>query len=107
MQYDIDIKSEHKELFLKARQLLISYDGMKETKKMRITTYSKDGKGICHMRTMPYGIDFGFLNGVKMEDKLNLLTGNGKVMRVLPIKLTFDEKIIRYYLDQSVALRKA
>ena len=79
MQYDKDLESEHKELFLEAREFLLSFNGIIETRKERITTYSNEKGGICHMRTMPYGIDFGFLKGAKMEDPFNLLTGNGKV----------------------------
>ncbi|MEE9439883.1 MAG: DUF1801 domain-containing protein [Saprospiraceae bacterium] len=86
MQYEKDLKSEFKELFLEARTLLLSYEGIIETKKERITTYSNKKGVICHMRTMPYGIDFGFLKGAKMEDKLGLLIGNGKAIRVLPQK---------------------
>ncbi len=104
MQYDIDILSDHNQLFLTARDILLSYEGMQETKKPRITTYSIGGKGICHMRTMPHGIDFGFLKGAKMEDKFNALTGDGKAMRVLPVSTVIDEATVRYYLDQAVAL---
>ncbi len=104
MQYDTDIQSLHKELFLQARELLLSYEGMIETKKPRITTYAVPGGGVCHMRTMPYGIDFGFLKGAKMEDKLNLLTGNGKAMRVLPVRGDLNEENARYYIDQAMSL---
>lgn len=103
MQFDKDVKSEHVTLFQEARSLLLSFEGMEETKKERITTYSKDRKGICHMRTMPHGIDFGFLKGAKMEDKFNLLTGNGKVMRVLPQEI-LNKEIVTYYLTQAIAI---
>lgn len=33
MQYDKDLESEHKELFLRARDFLLSFDGIAETKK--------------------------------------------------------------------------
>lgn len=82
MQYEIDLQSEHKKLFLEAIEFLLSFEGIEETKKKRITTYSDKNGGICHMRTMTYGIDFGFLKGAKMKDKLGLLTGDGKAIRV-------------------------
>lgn len=103
MQYDKDLASPHKALFLQARELLLSFDGIIETKKERITTYSNKKGGICHMRTMPYGIDFGFLKGAKMEDKLGLLTGKGKAIRVLPQK-ELDIDAVRYYLEQAIAI---
>ncbi|MFT5627392.1 MAG: hypothetical protein ACI92X_000619 [Dokdonia sp.] len=33
MQYDKDLESEHKELFLNSREFLLSLDGIVETKK--------------------------------------------------------------------------
>lgn len=103
MQYERDLKSEHKDLFLKAREFLLSFDGIVETKKERITTYSNSKGGICHMRTMSYGVDFGFLKGAKMEDKLGLLTGAGKAIRVLPQR-KLDKKSVGYYIRQAIEL---
>ena len=103
MQYDKDLASDHKDLFLAARAFLLSFEGIIETKKERITTYSNKKGGICHMRTMPHGIDFGFLKGAKMEDKLGLLTGKGKAIRVLP-QAELDKKVVKYYLEQALAI---
>ena len=103
MQYDRDLQSEHKDLFLEARALLLSFNGVIETKKERITTYSNQKGGICHMRTMPYGIDFGFLKGAKMQDELSLLTGKGKAIRVLPQK-ELNKKAVEYYLKQAIEI---
>ena len=103
MQYDKDLQSEHKDLFIQARKFLLSFDGIIETKKEKITTYSNNKGGICHMRTMPYGIDFGFLKGAKMEDKLGLLKGKGKAIRVLPQK-EFNKKEVEYYLNQAIEI---
>jgi len=103
MQFEKDLASEHKDLFLQAREFLLSFEGIIETKKERITTYSNERGGICHMRTMPYGIDFGFLKGAKMEDELGLLTGNGKAIRVLQQKF-LNKKDVEYYLKQALVL---
>ncbi len=103
MQFEKDIQSEHKDLFLKAREFLLSFEGIIETKKERITTYSNKKGGICHMRTMPYGIDFGFLKGAKMEDDFGLLTGKGKAIRVLPQR-ELNNKIVEYYIKQAIEI---
>lgn len=100
MQFDKDLKSAYKELFLQARALLLSYEGIIETKKERITTYANSKGGICHMRTMPYGVDFGFLKGAQMEDKYSVLTGKGKLIRVLPQKGKLNEEVIKYFINQ-------
>ncbi len=104
MQFEKDLESTYRELFLEARELILSFDGIEETKKTRITTYSKNNRGICHMRTMPYGVDFGFLKGAKMEDKYNLLSGSGKAIRVLQQKEKLEPEIIRYYIKQAIEL---
>ncbi len=104
MQFDKDLQSEFKALFLQARNILLSYEGIVETKKERITTYSNEKGGICHMRTMPYGIDFGFLKGAKMEDKFGVLTGKGKAIRVLPQKGELNEKVIKYFIKQAIEI---
>ncbi|GGZ92512.1 DUF1801 domain-containing protein [Algibacter mikhailovii] len=103
MQYDKDLQSEYKALFLEARSFLPSFDGILETKKERITTYSNEKGGICHIRTMSYGIDFGLLKGAKMEDKLSLLTGKGKAIRVLPQK-KLDKKVVEYDIKQAIEI---
>lgn len=101
-----DLKSEFKDLFLEARDFLLSFEGIKETKKERITTYSNEKGGICHMRTMPYGIDFGFLKGAKMTDEYNVLTGKGKAIRVLPQKGTLNEKVVKQYINQAIEINE-
>jgi hypothetical protein len=103
MQFDTDMNSEHKELFLTAQKLLLSFEGFKETKKDRITTYSNENSGICHMRTMKHGIDIGFLKGARMEDKFDLLSGSGKVMRVLSLE-SINEEHIEYYINQAIEI---
>lgn len=105
MQFDKDLQSVHKNLFLEAREFLLSFNGIEETKKERITTYSNKEGGICHMRTMPHGIDFGFLKGAKMKDELSLLTGKGKAIRVLPLT-EMNKKHIQYYIEQAININE-
>lgn len=103
MQYDKDLVSEHKAMFLEARAFLLSFESIVETKKERITTYSNKKGGICHMRTMPYGIDFGFLKGAKMEDKFGLLIGKGKIIRILHQE-KLDKRTVQYYIEQAIEI---
>ncbi len=102
MQFDKDLQSAFKELFLQAREILLSHEGIIETKKERITTYSNSKGGICHLRTMPYGVDFGFLKGARMEDKFEVLTGKGKAIRVLPQKGKLNREAIHYFINQAI-----
>lgn len=105
MQFEKDIASPNRALFEQAREHLVGRRGFSETKKPRITTYADKNGGICHMRTMPHGIDFGFLKGAKMVDDHAVLLGNGKAMRVLPMAV-FDDVLLDFYLDQAVRLNR-
>lgn len=58
------------------------------------------------MRTMPYGIDFGFLKGAKMEDKFEVLKGKGKAIRVLPQKGKLNKEIVDYFVKQAIEINK-
>jgi hypothetical protein len=46
---------------------------------------------------------FGFLKGAKMKDKLGLLTGDGKAIRVLPLK-EMNKEAVKYYIDQAIEI---
>ncbi|NRA19540.1 MAG: DUF1801 domain-containing protein [Oceanospirillaceae bacterium] len=102
MQYDKDLLSQHVELFLAARKILLAIDGVVEIKKDKITSYAYNGSGLCHMRTMPHGIDIGFLKGAQLSDKYSLLHGKGKRMRVLSLeKIVLHE--LNYYLLEATS----
>lgn len=103
LQFDKDLNSPNKALFLEARNFILSFEGVEELKKERITTYFSHKKGLCHLRTMPHGIDIGFLKGAKMEDNFNLLTGKGKLVRVLAQK-ELDKAVVQYYVEQGIAI---
>ncbi|MBL4649670.1 MAG: DUF1801 domain-containing protein [Aureispira sp.] len=103
MQFDKDLSSPHKALFLEARAFILTFEGVEEFQKERITTYFNDKGGLCHLRTMPHGIDIGFLKGAKMEDKFKLLTGKGKAIRVLA-QITLDKEVVHYYIEQGIVI---
>lgn len=104
MQFDIDMNSRHKGVFLITWKLLLKL-GLFETKKDRITTYSDESSEACHMGSMTHGIDIGFLKGARMEDQFELLRGSGKVMRVLPLSSIVKDQI-EYYLKQALVINK-
>ena len=105
MQFEKDLESEFRELFLSARQFLLSFEGIEETKKARITTYGDKNGGICHMRTTKMGVDIGFLKGVLIPDKYGLLTGKTKKMRVYSIT-ELREDVLGYYVAESLRLNR-
>ena len=103
MQFEKDMESAFRELFLSTRQFLLSFEGIEETRKARITTYSDKNGGICHVRTTKKGVDIGFLKGAKILDTHGLLTGKTKKMRVYSIT-ELREDVLSYYVAESVKL---
>ncbi len=101
MQFDKDLESPFRDLFLTIRDSICSNSGVEELKKDRITAYSYNGSGLCHLRTMPDGVDIGFLKGAIFKDKYKLLSGNTKRMRVLTLD-SLKQKELDYYLDQAL-----
>ncbi|MDB2384219.1 DUF1801 domain-containing protein [bacterium] len=103
LQFEKDIASPYSAMLAQARNMLICDYKLTETRKPRITTYSDEHGGICHMRTMPDGLDIGFLKGAKMHDPNNLLSGRGKLLRVLSFQ-KFDAQVAQEFLDQAIAI---
>lgn len=103
MQFDKDMDSPHKELFLSVRKLALSFKHVEEAKKDRITTYSHNGSGLCHIRTMPHGVDIGFLKGAFIDDKYGLLHGETKRMRVLSLEKML-KKEVEFYFNEAIKL---
>ena len=105
LQFDKDMASPHAALFLRARAFLLSFEDITETRKPRITTYAGPRGGLCHLRTMPHGIDLGFLKGAKLDDAPGRLTGSGKTLRVLSLD-AYAEDTIAYYVEQALVLAR-
>jgi len=100
MQFDRDLASKYKTLFLQVRALLLEDSSVLEIKKPRITTYQYAGTGLCHVRTRPNGVDIGFLKGVQLIDELALLKGSGKKVRVLQAT-HYSKQQLTYYINQA------
>lgn len=75
MQYDLDMASPHRSLFISARAYLLSQPG----------------------------IDLGFLQGAFLADAPNRLTGAGERLRVLSLR-ECERDFVAYYVEQATAL---
>lgn len=110
MQFDKDMNSDQAELFLEVQELVIN-EIEKYSNKARqkfsdnITSYFCDEyeSGFCYIRTKDDYVHIGWFKGHKLEDKYNLLFGNGKMIRGQKIKV-FDEvqkNAIKSYIKQT------
>jgi len=102
-QFKLDLQSEHHDLFQQAPECLLSFEGVREARKPRITTYSHNNSGICHLRSMSDGIDIEFLKGTKFIDTSGRLTGESRAIRLLSLRRS-ERRTVTYYLLQALAV---
>ncbi|MEM9622086.1 MAG: DUF1801 domain-containing protein [Pseudomonadota bacterium] len=107
LQFDKDQASSHAALFDAVRQVVLaSSHDMVELRKPRITTFQTPRGGVCHVRTRPYGVDVGFLQGARMTDPEGLLSGRGKLIRVLEVR-ELQRTELQFFLGQALDLLQA
>ncbi len=106
MQFDKDLNSKHAELFLKVRDLIKESIGLdaKEKYSENITSFFSDEGGFCYIKTYNDYVHIGWFRGVSIDDKYNLLFGNGKTIRGQKIKKLDNEtiKAIKYYVQETL-----
>ena len=91
MQYDIDINGPYKELFLYVRELLLSFEDVKERRTTHLTSFYCEGSGICYIKTGDDGLTIAMFKGAFLHDPYKLFSGSGKTIRHMYMK---DEKDI-------------
>lgn len=104
--FEKDSRGEYAELFLKTRDFIKVCIGndVKEKYRENITTlYSKDG-GFCYIRVKDDYIHLGWFRGKYINDKYNLLFGDGKTIRGQKVyKLDkFTKEAIKYYTQETL-----
>ena len=106
MQFDKDMSGDLSEIFIKARDIVLSYKDIKELKNEKQTSYSDSYGVIVMMRTKGDMFVLSFGKGAKLQDEFPHLSGDGKIVRHwnLYSKKDLDEKILREILDESIIL---
>jgi len=104
MQFDKDMDGKYSELFLYIREILLSYEDMKEVKKANITSYFCEGSGICYLRTYETGLTIALFKGVHLEDRHNLLSGDGKTIRHMYMnkKQAIKKVVLQEYFQDAI-----
>jgi len=104
MQFDKDMVGDYSKLFLYIREILLSYVGLKEVKKANITSYFCEGSGICYLRTYETGLTIALFKGAALEDRQNLLSGEGKTIRHMYMRNKKDIKknVLQEYFQDAI-----
>ena len=89
MQFDHDLQSPYADLFLRLRNLFLSFDEIHEIKNANQTSYKDTiGYAIVLMRVREEGLRLTFAQGAKLQSQYPFLRGEGKVVRYLPVSYT-------------------
>lgn len=106
MQFDVDISSKYSDIFLRLRDILLSYEEITEKRNARQTAYYDDYSAICFLRSTSDHLTLSLANGVRLEEKFGRLIGNGKIVRQIHLHdiKEIDEVWIRAIIDESLIL---
>ncbi|MGP4039759.1 DUF1801 domain-containing protein [Gracilibacillus sp. D59] len=88
------------------RQIVLeSSDNFKEEIKWGMPSYSINNN-ICYLQPSKKHVNLGFYAGGQLDDKYNLLGGEGKKMRHIRVKniADVDETAFGYYINQAIDL---
>jgi len=101
------VDHEYSELLYRLRQLILSTTpGITEKLAYGIPFFYYKGR-LCYLHTTKSGIDVSFLKGTKIVDELGHLElrKRKQIMSfVVPLDGKFDEGLLRFYLQEAIAL---
>ena len=106
MQFDKDIQGEFSDIFLKLREILLSFEEIKEVKNAKQTSYHDLYGVVAMMRDRGDKLVFALGKGAILQTKYPFLQGSGKIVRHLYFKSIkeIDEKLIREIIEESLVL---
>lgn len=107
MQFDKDIQGTYSGIFRKIRSIILSYEGVKEIKNAKQTTYQDCyGRTVCMMRGRDKSFVLAFAQGSRLKTKYPFLEGCGKVVRHIHFQKIddVDETQLREMFEDALIL---
>ena len=106
MQFDLDIRSEHSRLFLHLRNILLSFNTLKEKKNAKQTSYYDQYSAICFLRVRKEKVRLSFANGARMNEQYKELSGDSEIVRFVEFSsvVDIDEARIKSMIKESILL---
>ncbi len=106
MQFEIDIQTDHKNLFLHLRSLILAFACITEKRNAKQTSYYDNYSAVCFLRVRRNRVRLTFANGAKMSEQFIALLGTAKIVRYLEFTAIEDvneEEIIKM-IEESLLL---
>jgi len=106
LQFDQDISSKQRELFLYIRKIILSFTQIKEIKNAKQTSYKDNYSTVCMMRVRQEAVRVSFANGTRMKEQFPELLGDAKIVRFLEFQTIneVNEKRLKTILKESIIL---
>ena len=106
MQFDKDINGKYAEIFLKLREILLSFPEIKETKNAKQTSYRDNYAIVAMIRDRGDRFVMSLGKGVALLKKYPFLQGDGKIVRHLYFTnmADVDEALIREIIEETLIL---
>ena len=104
MQFDHDLNSSFAALFLRVRDSVLSFEGMREIQNAKQTSYACEGRVQCMMRVRHGALVLAFNWGARLSEHYPQLIGDAKVVRHLYLydEKDFDEALFRELIGKSI-----
>ena len=109
MQYDLDMRSEYREIFIALRDIVLSNEYVHEKKNDKQTAYYDQYSAVCFLRpdrTCNNGYCISFAKGHKLQATFPTLKGSGKITRHLYFNSVNDinKKNLKDIIDETIIL---
>ena len=106
MQFDKDINGKFAEIFLKLREILLSFPEIKETKNAKQTSYRDEYAVVAMMRDRGDTFVVSLGKGYALQEKYPFLEGDGKIVRHLYFSdiSDIDEYLLREIIEETLIL---
>ncbi len=106
MQFDLDICSDHSELFLHLRSIILSCTAIKEKKNAKQTSYYDEYSAVCFLRVRQGKVRLSFANGASLKKQFQTLLGESKIVRYLEFTTIndVDKVLIKEMINESLLL---
>ena len=106
MQFDKDVNGKYAEVFLKLREILLSFQEIKETKNAKQTSYRDNYAIVAMIRDRGDTFVMSLGKGVALQEKYPFLEGDGKIVRHIYFSdiSDIDENLIREIIEETLIL---
>lgn len=106
MQFDVDSNGKYADIFLKLRDIVLSFNEIREVKNAHQNSYYDQYSSVCFLRTTNEGLTFALANGAVLSEKFPMLVGKQKIVRHLYFKTleSIDESLVKKIIEESLIL---